>query len=82
MRSKQPDPPIIDPKNCPGEMIKYFQRTRAADRQETRLMIRDELKPVHKFAQIAANNRLWLQILTVAVIVGFVVGGLMLLGSL
>lgn len=59
------DIPIIDPKNCPGELIRYFNKRMRADHVAVREIIREELQPVSNWMKITAENRIWLWILTV-----------------
>jgi hypothetical protein len=66
------DHPLIKPENCPGELIKYFKKTREDDRGQIRDLIREELKPATRFFRMTTTNRIWLIGLS-AVVIGVVI---------
>jgi len=68
--------PIIKPEDCPGEVIRYFNKQRKADKLAFREMLREELAPIHHFMKMATGNRIWLVALSSVV---FVVGMILLI---
>jgi len=67
------DIPIIKPEDCPGAVIRYFNKVRDADYLVIREIMQEELAPVKRFMQIAASNQIWLVGLSVAMaIIGIV----------
>ena len=63
------DIPIIKPEDCPGAVIRYFNKVRDADYLVIREIMQEELAPVKKFMRIAANNQIWLVGLSIMVLV-------------
>ena len=67
------DFPIIHPKDCPRELMKWIAKRDVANMQTIRLLIRDELRPIRRFMRMAVANRIWLVILSAIVFVlGFI----------
>jgi len=71
-KESEEDVPFIKPEDCPGAVIKYFNKQRNADYLAIREIMREELMPVHKFMKMTANNQIWLWILS-AVVTGIIV---------
>jgi len=65
--------PFIKPEDCPGAVIEYFNKTRKADYLAFREIMQEELASVKKFMVIAADNRVWL------IVLSFVVFGVVLI---
>ena len=67
------DIPIIKPEDCPGAVIRYFNKVRDADYLVIREIMQEELAPVKRFMKIAASNQIWLVGISVAMaIIGIV----------
>lgn len=73
-RKKNEDIPIIKPENCPGELIKYMNRQRAADQLAMRKIIQEELEPVQKFAKTATDNRSFIQLMALFMLLSLIAG--------
>jgi len=67
------DVPIIKPEDCPGAVIRYFNKVRDADYLVIREIMQEELAPVKRFMKIASGNRVWLVILSTVMVAMVVV---------
>jgi len=69
---------MVKPEDVPQATLKMVQKELVDHRKEMVELLDTRLNGIGGFMQMAANNRMWLQIFTVLVIIVFVVGGLIL----
>ncbi len=52
--------PVVKPEDCPGGLIKYFNRKRNADHTAYKKMLQEELEPLKDSWVMTGQNRQWL----------------------
>jgi len=57
---KNGDAPVVKPEDCPGGLIKYFNRKRKADHIAYQKMLQKELEPLKDSWIMTGQNRQWL----------------------
>ena len=65
--------PFIKPEDCPGALISWIAKREDDNLIKWRDILREELKPIRRFMQMAVGNRIWLVVLSaVVLVIGFI----------
>jgi len=67
------DTPFIKPEDCPGALMTWIAKREDNNLIKWRDILREELKPIRRFMQLAVGNRIWLIVLSATVmVIGFI----------